>query len=77
MQTIDYWMGLLQYLHGRYKELNLMRLAGSRFEQGVRAANNNHIQELADVCIELLNLLPREERGKVDMPGDRIVSHVQ
>ncbi len=77
MQTIDYWMGLLQFLYGRFQELNLMALAGPRFEQGVRAANNNAIQELADVCMELINLLPREERGKMDVPGERVVSHVQ
>jgi molecular chaperone DnaK len=77
MQTIDYWMGLLQYLHGRYQELNLMAMAGSRFEQGVREANQGNIQGLADICMELIELLPREERGKLDVPGDRIVSHVQ
>jgi molecular chaperone DnaK len=77
MQTIDYWMGLLQYLHGRYEELNLLAMAGSRFEQGVRAANNDDIHELSTVCFELINLLPREERGKLDVPADRIVSNVQ
>jgi hypothetical protein len=77
MQTIDYWMGLLQYLYGRFQELNLLALAGPRFEHGVRAANANDFQGLVDVCMELLNLLPREERGKLNVPGERIVSHVQ
>jgi molecular chaperone DnaK len=76
-QTIDYWMGLLQFLYGRFQELNLLALAGPRFDQGVRAANRGATQELADVCMELINLLPREERGKVNVPGDRVVSNVQ
>ena len=77
MQTIDYWIGLLQFLHGRFQELNLMGLAGSRFEQGVAAANAGDIQSLHDVCFELINLLPREERGKLNVPGQQIVSNVQ
>jgi molecular chaperone DnaK len=77
VQTIDYWMGLLQYLHQRFQELKLMKLAGSRFDQGVRAANNNDIQGLHDICMELINLLPREEQGKMDVPADAIVSNVQ
>jgi molecular chaperone DnaK len=77
VQTIDYWMGLLKYLHGRFQELNLMALAGPRFEQGVRAANRGNIQELANLCMELINLLPREERGKLDVQSPRVVSHVQ
>jgi molecular chaperone DnaK len=77
VQTIDYWMGLLQYLHGRFKELNIMALAGPRFEQGVRAANRGNTQELANLCMELINLLPREERGKLDVQSPRVVSHVQ
>ena len=77
MQTIEYWMGLLQFLYGRFQELNLLALAGPRFQQGVNAGNANDIQGLADVCMELLNLLPREERGKLNVPGDRVVSHVQ
>jgi hypothetical protein len=54
-----------------------MALAGARFDQGVRAANENDIQRLHDICMELINLLPREEQGKVDVPGGGIVSHVQ
>jgi molecular chaperone DnaK len=77
MQTIEYWMGLLQFLYGRFHELNLLALAGPRFQQGVNAGNANDIQGLADVCMELLNLLPREERGKLNVPADRVVSHVQ
>jgi molecular chaperone DnaK len=77
MQTIDYWLGLLQYLYGRFQELNLLALAGPRFQQGAGAANSGDIQALADVCMELINLLPREERGKLDVPAGRIVSHVQ
>ena len=77
MQTIDYWMGLLQYLYGRFQELNLLALAGPRFEQGAAAANSGDLQGLADVCMELINLLPREERGKLEVPAGRIVSHVQ
>jgi hypothetical protein len=77
INTIDYWMGLLQYLYERYQELKLMALAGSRFDQGVRAANANDIQGLHDICMELIQLLPREEQGKLEVPGDRIVSHVQ
>jgi molecular chaperone DnaK len=77
MQTIDYWMGLLQFLYGRFQELKLLSLAGPRFEQGVAAGNSGDIQALADVCMELINLLPREERGKLNVPTGRIVSHVQ
>jgi molecular chaperone DnaK len=77
MQTIDYWMGLLQFLYGRFKELDILALAGTRFDQGVRAANNNDMQELVNVCMELINLLPREERGKFNVADGRIVSHVQ
>jgi hypothetical protein len=77
MQTIDYWIGLLQFLHGRFQELNLMRLAGPRFDQGVAAANAGDIQSLHDVCVELINLLPREERSKLNVPGQQIVSNVQ
>ena len=76
-QTIDYWMGLLQYLYGRFQELNLLALAGPRFDQGIRAANRGATQEVADVCMELINLLPREERGKMDVPVGRVVSNVQ
>ena len=54
-----------------------MGLAGSRFEQGVAAANAGDIQSLHDVCFELINLLPREERGKLIVPGQQIVSNVQ
>ncbi len=77
VQTIDYWMGLLQYLHGRFQELNLLRLAGPRFEQGVRAANRGDLHELSTLCMELINLLPREERGRLDIESPRVVSHVQ
>jgi molecular chaperone DnaK len=77
VQTIDYWIGLIQYLHGRFHELNLMPLAGNRFEQAARAANRRDIQELANLCMELINLLPREERGRLDAQSPRLVSHVQ
>ena len=36
--------------------------------KGYRAANRGATQEVADVCMELINLLPREERGKMDVP---------
>jgi molecular chaperone DnaK len=77
MQTMDYWMGFLQHLHGRYQELGLMALAGDRFERGVRAANQGDIQEVANMCMELINLLPREERENLGPQGQPIVSHVQ
>ena len=77
MQTIDYWIGLLQFLHGRFQELNLMGLAGSRFEQGIAAANRNDIQALANVCMQLIDLLPLEERGKMIETTGRLVSNVQ
>jgi molecular chaperone DnaK len=77
VQTIDYWIGLLQHLHGRFQELGLLPLAGDRFDRGVRAANQGDGQEIVNICMELINLLPREERGKWSAQGDRIVSHVQ
>ena len=77
MQSIEYWMGLLQHLHGRFTELGLLALAGNRFERGVHAANLGDIQELVNVCGELINLLPREERGKLGVQANHIVSHVQ
>jgi molecular chaperone DnaK len=76
MQTIGYWIHLIQFLYKRFEELNLMPLAGPRFEQGARAAQKENIQELARICMELINLLPREERGRIDLPGERVVSHV-
>ena len=44
VQTIDYWIGLLQFLHGRFQELNLMALAGPRFDQGVARPIRSDIQ---------------------------------
>jgi molecular chaperone DnaK len=76
MQTIDYWIGLLQHLYGRFRELGLLPLAGDRFERGGRAANQGDIQELANLCGELIGLLPGEERGKLGPEGERPVSHV-
>ncbi len=77
VQTIDYWIGLCQFLYNRFQELSLMALAGPRFEQAGRAANNNDIHGLARVCMELIDLLPREERGKLNVPDERVVSNVQ
>jgi molecular chaperone DnaK len=77
MQTIDYWIGLLNHLHGRFQELSIIPLAGPLFEQGVRAANRGDIQELIRLCMELINLLPREEREKYDAQSQRVASHVQ
>ena len=54
-----------------------MGLAGSRFEQGAAAANAGDIQSLHDVCVELINLLPHKKHGKLNVPGQQIVSNVQ
>ena len=43
---------------------------------GVRAMNQNDIQGLARICMELIDLLPREERGKLNVPREGIVSNV-
>jgi molecular chaperone DnaK len=76
MQTIDYWVQLIQFLYQKFQELKLMPLAGPRFQMGMQAANAGNMHELARICMELINLLPREERGKLDVPNEGLVSHV-
>jgi molecular chaperone DnaK len=66
--TIGYWAGLFGYLYDKYQELNMMQIASDRFARGMKAYEAQDVPGLYRVCMELIDLLPRQERTKIDVP---------
>jgi hypothetical protein len=78
VQTPEYWHGLLRYLYQRFTELNLMGIAQQRFVDGAAAMEKgaDGMHEVARICIELIDLLPKEEKGQFTGAVQAVVSHV-
>jgi molecular chaperone DnaK len=72
MTTIEFWRGFLGWLYQRFEALDMLGMAGNRFQLGVEAAQRDDIIGLRIVCVELYQLLPKAERAQFD----GIVSHV-
>jgi molecular chaperone DnaK len=67
-QTTGFWKGMLSYLYTRFTELGMVEMANKQFQDGIRAAEADNLNGLITACMQLLDLLPREERGKVGVP---------
>ena len=72
MTTIEFWRGFLGWLYHKFETLELMGMAGNRFQTGIEALNKDDLNGLRVVCIELYQLLPKEELAQFDS----IASHV-
>jgi molecular chaperone DnaK len=67
--SIGYWWWMLSWLFEKYKELGMIPMAGDRFDRGVKAHEAKNMGALAAVCIELIDLLPRQERAHIEVPA--------
>jgi molecular chaperone DnaK len=66
--TFDYWAGLFAHLYNLFNQLKIMEIAGDRFDRGLKAYQAKDIVGLYRVCVELIDLLPGKERGKIEVP---------
>ena len=77
MQTIDYWMGLLQFLYGRFQELNLLALAGPRFRARGQCGQRERHPGPRGRLHGADQPPPARGAGSWTCRASRIVSHVQ
>jgi molecular chaperone DnaK len=67
-KTTGFWKGMLSYLYGRFESLGMLNLIQKQLRDGVVAAEADNLDGLISACMQLLDMLPREERAKVSMP---------
>ena len=71
MQTIDYWMGLLQFLYGRFQELNLLRAGRPTVPARGQCGQRRRRPGARGRVHGAAKPPPRAEHGKLNVPGDR------
>ena len=67
VQTPEFWKYQLSALFQKFTDLNMVNVAQKQFAEGAEAMEReNGMQDLIRICLELLALLPREERSQFD-----------
>ncbi len=62
----EFWKFYLEHLSEKFKELNLLDVARKQFADAEAAKKRNSMQDMIRICLELLALLPQEERKQLD-----------
>jgi molecular chaperone DnaK len=74
-RTDDFWYALFAYLADRVRELGLEILAQRALQEGRAAIENHSVIRLRQACRKILDILPSEERSKVQ-GGEGIISSI-
>ncbi|MCX5743932.1 MAG: Hsp70 family protein [Proteobacteria bacterium] len=65
MREPGFWIGYLEYLRKEAERLGLLGLTQKQFERGAQAIQRNDVGELPNVCREIVQMFPSDERERV------------
>lgn len=69
----EWWLGYFEYLEGNEEEMTDRNLAARLITAGRREINNGQLENLQNLCMQLANLLPADERNLREGYGSTIM----
>lgn len=69
----EWWLGYFEYLERNEEEMTDRNLAARLITAGRREINNGQLENLQNLCMQLVNLLPADERNLREGYGSTII----
>ena len=69
----EWWLGYFEYLESKEEEMTDQNLAARLITAGRREINNGPLENLQNICVQLMNLLPVDERKLREGYGSTII----
>lgn len=69
----EWWLGYFEYLESKEEEMTDQNLAARLITAGRREINNGPLENLQNICVQLMNLLPVDERKLREGYGSTIM----
>lgn len=69
----EWWIGYFEYLESNEEEMTDRNLAARLITAGRREINNGQLENLQNLCMQLVNLLPADERNLREGYGSTIM----